>query len=93
MSKNKYTKKHFDHCDYFRHLKDRSFIYLLLYVDDILIASQIKVEIEELNAWVRSEFKMKDLGETEDFKYGDQERQNEGNSLFVSKTVYAEGVK
>jgi hypothetical protein len=36
---------------------------LLLYVDDVLIASKIKVEINRLKAQLRNEFEMKYLGE------------------------------
>ena len=35
-----YTRSNFDHYVYFRKLQDGSFIYLLLYVDDMLIASR-----------------------------------------------------
>ena len=35
-----YTRSNFDNCVYFRKLQDGSFIYLLLYVDDMLIASR-----------------------------------------------------
>ncbi|TXG64884.1 hypothetical protein EZV62_011878 [Acer yangbiense] len=59
----KYTRSHFDHCVYFRKLQDGTFVYLLLYVDDMLIASKSKVEIDRLKAQLSSEFDMKDLGE------------------------------
>ncbi|KAG8499730.1 hypothetical protein CXB51_006318 [Gossypium anomalum] len=39
------------------------FIYLLLYVDDMLIASKSEVEIERLKTQLNLEFEMKDLGE------------------------------
>ena len=48
MIRLKYTKSKFDHCVYFRKLRDESFIYLLLYMDDILIASESQDEIEKL---------------------------------------------
>ena len=44
----RYTRNKFDHCVYFRKLQEGSFIYLLLYVDDMLIASKSKDEIEKL---------------------------------------------
>ncbi|GKD99518.1 transposable element [Tanacetum coccineum] len=43
-------------------LQDGSFVYLL-YVDDMLIASQSLDEIEKLKTRLKSEFEMKDLGE------------------------------
>ena len=58
-----YTRSNFDHCVYFRKLLDGSFIYLLLYVDDMLIASRNQGEICKLKAQLSKEFEMKDLGE------------------------------
>ena len=63
MIGQEYTRSKFDNCVYFRRLQDGSFIYLLLYVDDMLIASKSKVEIEKLKTQLSSEFEMKDLGE------------------------------
>ena len=54
----------FDNCVYFLRLHDDSFIYLLLYVDDMLIASKNVKEIEKLKTKLNQEFEMKDLGET-----------------------------
>ncbi|KAM2077718.1 hypothetical protein ACFX1R_025466 [Malus domestica] len=63
MIRQKYTRSHYDHCVYFRKLQDGTFIYLLLYVDDMLIACKSKVEIERLKTQLSNEFEMKDLGE------------------------------
>lgn len=43
-------------------LNKRGFTYLLIYVDEILIASQQKLEIEEIKKVLKAEFYMKDLG-------------------------------
>ncbi|TXG65804.1 hypothetical protein EZV62_007079 [Acer yangbiense] len=59
----KYTRSHFDHCVYFCKLQDGTFVYLLLYVDDMLIAYRSKVEIDRLKAQLSLEFDMTDLGE------------------------------
>ena len=40
MLHQRYIRSKYDHCVYLRKLEDNSFIYLLLYVDDILIASK-----------------------------------------------------
>jgi ATP-binding cassette subfamily B (MDR/TAP) protein 1 len=50
MEEHGYTRSEFDHCVYFRKLLDGYFIYLLLYVDDILIASKRKMKIDKLKA-------------------------------------------
>lgn len=63
MDGQRYTRSQFDHCVYFHRFPDRSFIYLLLYVDDMLITSKSKVEIDRLMTQLSHEFEMKDLGE------------------------------
>ena len=52
-----------DACVYFKHLKNGYWVYLLLYVDDMLIASKDKAEIDRLKSKLKAEFEMKDLGE------------------------------
>ncbi|KAG8367767.1 hypothetical protein BUALT_Bualt16G0107000 [Buddleja alternifolia] len=58
-----YTRSTYDHCVYLHKLQDGSFIYLLLYVDDMLTASPSLIEIEKLKTHLKREFEMKDLGE------------------------------
>jgi hypothetical protein len=48
---------------YFLELQDGTFFYLLLYVDDMLIACKSIVEIDRLKTQLKNEFEMKDLGE------------------------------
>ena len=43
-------------------LEDESRLYLLLYVDDMLIACKSKKVVQELKAGLSREFEMKDLG-------------------------------
>ena len=43
-------------------LADGSRVYLLLYVDDILIARKSRSAIDATKAMLKSEFEMKDLG-------------------------------
>ena len=58
-----YTRSKYDHCVYFQKLQDGCFIYLLLYVHDMLIASKKQAEIDKLKIQLNQEFKMKGLGE------------------------------
>ena len=48
---------------YYNKLPTGEYIYLLLYVDDMLIASRSRSEIDALKRDLSSEFEMKDLGE------------------------------
>src|SRR3954464_13885254 len=57
-----YRRCEYDCCVYTRVLDDRSSIFLLLYVDDMLIATRSMKEINKLKTLLRKEFDMKDLG-------------------------------
>jgi hypothetical protein len=57
-----YSRSNYDHCIYLKHFPNKYFVYLLLYVDDMLIASHDKSLIVELKAQLNHEFDMKDLG-------------------------------
>ena len=59
----RYTRSPYDPCVYYNKLPTGEYIYLLLYVDDMLIASKYRFVIEELKKDLSSEFEMKDLGE------------------------------
>ena len=62
MMGQRYIRSKFDNCVHFCRLYDGSFIYLLLYVDDMLIPSKNVEEIEKLKTQLNQEFEMKDLG-------------------------------
>ena len=92
MIGHNYTRSSFDHCVYFRKLQDGSFIYLLLYVDDILIASRNQEEICRLNAQLSKEFEMKDLGEAKKILDMEIARDRQRGTLcFNSEAVFEEG--
>ena len=52
----------YDFCVYHSMFDDGSMIYLLLYVDDVLVATKKKNDIATLKELLSSEFDMKDLG-------------------------------
>jgi hypothetical protein len=56
-----YSRSNYDHCIYLKQFPNGSFVYLLLYVDDMLIASHDKSLIDELKAQLSHEFDMKDI--------------------------------
>lgn len=63
MKKQGYRRSYYDHCLYYKGTEIHTAIYLLLYVDDILIISKEKAKVENLKNLLRAEFEMKDLGE------------------------------
>jgi hypothetical protein len=62
MIKIGYRRGEYDCCVYLKSLDDGSFIFLLLYVDDILIATRSIMEVNKLKVLLSREFDMKDLG-------------------------------
>lgn len=54
----------YDSCIYFKKSDSESFLYLLLYVDDMLIAAKDKKEIRKVKVKLNNEFEKNDLGAT-----------------------------
>ena len=61
MTKSGFCKAEKDPCCYFNRYTD-SYVFLLLYVDDMLIAGSSMREINNLKARLSAAFDMKDLG-------------------------------
>ena len=64
MIEQGYSRCHFDHCVYFKRLDYGSYIILLLYIDDMLVAGSNMQEINVLKGKLANSFEMKDLGAT-----------------------------
>ena len=62
MTKQGYSRCHFDHCVYFKRLNDGNYIILLLYVDDMFVAESNMQEINVIKIKLANSFAMKDLG-------------------------------
>ncbi|KAE8721159.1 hypothetical protein F3Y22_tig00016637pilonHSYRG00027 [Hibiscus syriacus] len=62
MIKIGYKRCEYDFCVYVKSLDDDSFIFLLLYVDDMLIAAKNMDDVIGLKTLLSQEFDMKDLG-------------------------------
>jgi len=78
---------HINHCHpcvYYNKLPRGEYIYLLLYVDDMLIASKYRSAIDKLKKDLSSEFEMKDLGKAK--KVLDMEIERDRRSGKVSMT-------
>nr|GEV91020.1 retrovirus-related Pol polyprotein from transposon TNT 1-94 [Tanacetum cinerariifolium] len=63
MLSNGFKRSSYDICVYYRSYAPGEYIYLLLYVDDMLIACKSKAEIGSTKSLLKKEFDMKDLGE------------------------------
>ena len=87
MMRNGYTRCVMDHCCYVKHFKG-SYIILLLYVDDMLIAGSNMVEINKLKRQMSEEFEMKDLGEAKQILDMSISRDRSDGNLKLSQEKY-----
>jgi len=59
MIGHNYSRSNYDSCVYHKKLLDGTYVYLLLYVDDMLIASKSISEINKLKTLLNNEFEIK----------------------------------
>lgn len=64
MVHNGFTQNEYDSCVCHKNLMDDSIVYLLLYVDDMLITTKSMTQITLLNKKLYEEFEIKDFGAT-----------------------------
>ena len=88
MISQSYSRSEYDSCVYFRRLPDGSFIYLLLYVDDMLIAAKGVSEINRLKQQLSGEFEMKDLGAAKRILGMEISRNRVDGKLFLNQKSY-----
>ena len=88
MIGNGYNRNQYDNCIYSKELSDGSRIYLLLYVDDMLIAARNKAEISMLKTQLGKEFEMKDLGAAKKILGMEIHRERHCGRLCVSQQSY-----
>ncbi|KAK3124886.1 hypothetical protein QOZ80_7BG0595510 [Eleusine coracana subsp. coracana] len=91
MLSHGFKHSNYDSCVYLKTV-DGSAIYLLLYVDDMLIAAKDKSEIAKLKAQLSNEFEMKDLGATKKILGMEIIRQRQSGKLYLSPKGYIEKV-
>jgi hypothetical protein len=87
MIANGFKRSLYDSCVYIKFV-DESPIYLLLYVDDMLIAAKSKIDIVNLKAQLSSEFEMKDLGAAKKILGMEISRDRKYAFLFLSQHSY-----
>jgi hypothetical protein len=91
MISNGFKRSQYDSCVYIRFVNG-SPIYLLLYVDDMLIATKSKKEIATLKAQLSSKFEMKDLGAARKILGMEIGRDGKSGLLFLSQRNYIQKV-
>jgi len=73
---------------YYNKLQSRVYIYLLLYVDDMLITSKSRSVIDKLKKDLSFEFEMKNLGEVEKVLGMEIERDWKGGKISLIQKGY-----
>ena len=86
-----FKRSNYDSCVYLKTVNG-SVIYLLLYVDDMLIAAKDKSEIAKLKAQLSKEFEMKDLGAAKKILGMEIIRDRKAGKLYLSQKGYIEKV-
>ena len=87
-----YHRSSYDSCVYFRKGSDGSFVYLLLYVDDMLIAAKNMSDVLILKKRLSEEFEMKDLGPAKKILGMEIRRDRQAGKLYLSQRSYIEKV-
>jgi hypothetical protein len=86
-----FKRSQYDSCVYIKFVNG-SPIYLLLYVDDMLIAAKSMKEITTLKAQLSSEFEIKNLGPAKKILGMEIKRDRKSSLLFLSQEKYIEKV-
>ena len=85
-----FVRRLYDNYVYYKMLDDKNYIYLLLHVDDMLLANSATDErVEDL---LKAEFDMKDLGPTKQILGIEITRARDKRILFLSQQRYAKKV-
>ncbi|GJZ50570.1 retrotransposon protein, putative, ty1-copia subclass [Tanacetum coccineum] len=89
MLSNGFKRSSIDICVYYKSYAPGEYIYLLLYVDDMLIACKSKAEIGSTNSLLKNEFDMKELGEAKKILGMEINRQREIGSDVIGWALQA----
>ena len=92
MIRHVHQRSEFDCCVYLRQLQGGEYIYLLLYVDDMLIACKSMGEIRKLKSQLSAEFEMKDMGAAQKILGMEIRREREERRIYLSQRSYLEKV-
>ncbi|KAL0560149.1 hypothetical protein IC582_000543 [Cucumis melo] len=86
--KPRFHKKSYDACVYWKLSQKGTYIYLLLYLDDMILVSKDYAQICELKKQLSNEFEMKDLGELKRILGMDVKRDRDKCLLTISQENY-----
>ena len=87
-----FVRRSYDSCVYLKKRENSFLLYLLLYVDSVLVACDTLFEVENLRQLLSSEFHMKDLGEAKKIHGMEIIRDRSKGVLYLSQRKYIEKV-
>ncbi|KAJ4721450.1 Retrovirus-related Pol polyprotein from transposon TNT 1-94 [Melia azedarach] len=87
-----YTRSPYDCCVYYSKATNGSLSYLVLYVDDMLIAAENKSNVQKLKDLLSVEFEMKDLGAARKILGMEIYRDRSKKKLFLSQKGYIQKI-
>ncbi|GKC26415.1 retrovirus-related pol polyprotein from transposon TNT 1-94 [Tanacetum coccineum] len=88
MLSNGFKCSSYDSCVYYRSYAPDEYIYLFLYVDDMMIACKSKAEIGSTKSLLKKEFDMKELGEAKKILSMEIVKDRSRKILRVSRSEY-----
>ena len=92
MTTHDFKRSNYDSCVYIKKNDNGSFVYLLLYVDDMLIATKDNKKIRKVKVQLSKEFEMKDLGAAMKILGMEILRDGKAGKLYLSQKAYIEKV-
>ena len=92
MEKMGFEKSKYDSCIYFKDRGKASVVYLLLYVDDILISGPDKKELQSVKGMLGDGFEIKDLGSAQGILGMNISRDRRNKTLWLSQKDYIKKV-
>ncbi|KAL9286002.1 putative RNA-directed DNA polymerase [Arabidopsis thaliana] len=92
MMSLQFARSEHDSCVYVKEVNPGEFVYLLLYVDDMLLATKSKSEISKLKEALSLNFEMKDMGAASKILVIDIIRNMKEGTLRLSQTRYVDKV-
>ena len=92
MFSHYFTRISYNNCLYLWKLENGSLLYLLLYVDDMLVACDTLFEVENVKELLSNEFEMKDLGKAKKILGMEIMKDRSKGVLYLSQRKYIEKV-
>ena len=87
-----FIRSSYDSCVCLKKLQNGSLLYLLLYVDDMLVACDTLFEVENVKELLSNEFEMKDLGKAKKILGMEIMKDRSKGVLYLSQRKYIEKV-